>query len=354
MNMKKLALSFALLGCRSVSSSQTKASMNPDEIGLIETYNGAKFREKVKPIECQEGKYESFYLKPTGTFPLPTAEQLGIPPVDGLRIIDAHPQGETFRLDTCFVETEERAIPKRLVSRDTDSYFYVTNITTASTIQGLNSAIFGDYSGFHLSVPGKHKSFDDSFLYETYSMFGAKAADGQPIVAAIKSLNPDKPMDPSEYGVVLLGLFELGDPFSEGCDHGLYKVTKLKMETANLEIGACVHRSVDGFGFVVKEIALSDDHQGLPTNFQAKFTGTALETVFKQKRNHHNDCDSMMLTLPEATYWVTAVDHTGYCNILEGAPSMSQGTNKAKFRIQYSGQAQDVTGSLDVEHFITP
>jgi hypothetical protein len=308
------------------------------------------------PLSCSEGDYTTFYLKPGGLNPLPTPQDLGLPDVADLRIIEANPTGETFRLDVCLVADEEKVEAKRLISHDSDSYFKVLPITGSSTLQNLDKAVFGNYESFFVSVPYKFENFDDTFIYETLSLKGGKTADGQPFVYSISAQGYDNPGVPGEYSTVVLGVWEIGDPFSEGCDHGNYKKASHRLGTGQVDIGACVTKSVDGFRFQVKDILVRDARAGLSEELQAGMTlaGTALDGVLRYKTNHHNDCDSLVLNLSEAQYAFTSVDHTGHCDILEGAPSMSSEDRKAKYRIRYTGVETDVSGSLATPHFMNP
>ena len=146
----------------------------------------------------------------------------------------------------------------------------------------------------------------------------------------------------------------LADPFGQcfsSTSGERYSVKDLVAGSAKLRMHLCT----GGFGtsgtysFTIVGIDIVDGSASLPAPVDTKIADFELNNFVTERRFHHNECNSLVIKLPDATYGIsTHVGIYGFPNCeLPGAPIAPTGDAQfARYRIQYR-DADVVEGDLN-------
>lgn len=145
---------------------------------------------------------------------------------------------------------------------------------------------------------------------------------------------------------VITGQLVMGDPFvGQSCQLGeMIEEEHLILGPSQWNATRC-SRLDDGHTKIYRYIQLKveDQEQGIMADLSLE----ALEKSFVYRLNHHNSCDSLMLTLPQAQIALTYPEVTGCDGVLEGAPlPASQGSKSIRYRILYR-DGTEVSGDAE-------
>ncbi|MGE0172130.1 MAG: hypothetical protein AB7T49_05065 [Oligoflexales bacterium] len=351
----KLLLIFLILanvGCKERASSSASSETNSSNL----------------PLPCPGGgSTQAFTLGKMNPMPSESVVDYGAANMgDVYELKPAEPGGYRVRLDVCIDEVNESVVLMRFLYQmfpgdRTEVMTVDESISEPKEVsfknyliprsfvsdQGLKEAVFGEPK--HLKVTVK---YEDGY---GYLVNGWQDGNTQ-FATAVNGYVNDGLMHVSSRWLIA-GAFEPGDPFKDGpCKDGQYAGSaNFTLGTAKFTMDSCLFPGGgETTGFEVKKLTVEDSNPALTAEQRKPFSfeKESLESVFKYNWDHHNACDSFVLTLPHGTYSATTAANAGCGSILEGAPARTyeDGRRTTLFRIKYGTQTP-VEGELDCLHF---
>ncbi|MGE0172342.1 MAG: hypothetical protein AB7T49_06140 [Oligoflexales bacterium] len=203
--------------------------------------------------------------------------------------------------------------------------------------KGVENAVFGDPSELSLFMPTED---NQGILVQSFK-------DGTTVFTiAARVTEQNGAYDPNST-LLLAGTFEQGNPFvpvdSGPCKEQQFELARtFTMEKAVFKFDGCMFQGGgETLGYEISKIEITDESSELKPEERKtfQFEGAEMTKVFKYRWNHHNGCDSFVLTLPHATYTATAAARTGCASILNGAPvrTIEDESKETMYKFTYKG-----------------
>jgi hypothetical protein len=311
------------------------------------------------PIVCPaESSAEMFSLIPL-KYPLPPSEVVGklMPGVTG---ITPAKDSIALRLDVCWDMNTSDVTLMRILYRSNEygevEVYSGANIKSLK-VENLNDLAFGRPDRFSLLVRSQE---DRGILVR-----GQGNAPENRFVAAV---GVEFPSSSDAYRLIesraLLGIVEVGDAFSGGpCEIGTsFFQSQVNLGSARLLFDLCTFLGGgETTGYTIKKIVVVDKNPLVPAATRGSeqvFEGAALEGALRYKFNHHNACDSFVLSVPalESVYAATSAPAAGCGTSIEGAPErtwdeVGPSAHKAFFRIDYQSKFGEIK-TLERPHYL--
>ncbi len=313
----------------------------------------------LQPISCPAGASSEMFSLVTLNYPSPTPQVLKtlIPGVTGqIQAKDAM----SLRLDICW-DPDTGAISLKRVLFHSYSYgpidVYSEGDSKFLNITHLDNVVFGSPDGFNLLVRGKNK--------HGVLVRGMGEAPEKRFVAAV---GIEFPTQGNSYRLTqseaLIGTIEVGDAFSGGpCKIGTtFTKSQVILEKASLTFDLCTFLGGgETTGYTIEKVVVNDRDPLIPEaqrGLDQVFEKETLKSALRYQYNHHNACDSFVLTVPalNSVYAATSSPSAGCGSPVSGAPirqhdETGPNVRKAIFRIDYKGQP-GMLKALEQPHFL--
>jgi hypothetical protein len=347
----RILLATALLlstACKQRSSSKAKSDQSSDT------------------ATCEDGSQPvSYTLKPID--PMPSASVIDFGDDVPYKLVPHGENSVAARVDICINESEGTAEVARLMLRDNPTRptidARISKSATAIEVDGnvysvpasevqaenVDAAAFGDPSALLIYVPVRDV---DGILIKSWK-------DGELVfTTAVRAMKKDGKLKPNSINLIT-GSFDSGNPFKEGpCKDGQAEFTKtFAFEKVTLKVAGCYYQGGgETMGYDIHKVEVADKSAVLSAEQQENFVleGDKLKEAFKYQWNHHNACDSWVLTLPHAKYAASAGPMAGCGRVLEGAPErdFQEENRDTKYIIRYNN-GTPLEGSVpSCSHFI--
>lgn len=300
------------------------------ELGEPGTADSA-INSDIQPIMCQSGEAFAFTLASPENFQ-PSAANVKLNKNLPWQLQKPQPNSN-IRLDAC-VDGENATLKRVVVREGVNSPQWTAESKDIISAQGLNKALFGDHSGLEIRI--SQKEIGRGLLIKGWQQDNHSFATAVPVGFA----------DDGTYEVYSMsfpaGIISLGDPWGKSpCKRDQeYLTSQFAYGSARFWADVCTFKAGGHTtGYRVHKLSVQDSSARLEASAQKEFTfsGDELPRVLRVKWNHHNACDSFVLTLPHATYAATLSPAAGCGEILPDAPqrNLQDEDGTVHYRVKY-------------------
>ncbi|MGE0173985.1 MAG: hypothetical protein AB7T49_14405 [Oligoflexales bacterium] len=307
--MRYIFIVLFLMGCKTPTA-DNKAMGNLAANAALDIWMHSEDIGTLGPVDCEGGGTElKLALKAAGSVPQPS--QTPFPSWNRVVSVDDS-KDFSIRLDVCYNESSGEASLQRIIQRTTYDYYAIMSVKSDAVVNGLAEAVLGDAST--LKIINRYERWDDADVDNRITIQGfsvgseqlvgvihetkqeAKGGDSYvPFVAENQSYSPP--------GVVV-GKLEPYDPFASelSCDMGPLSNVFVEVEKARIELSVCTSMGNSWSGNYVR-VNVIDNNPSLPDSVRGKKVRV---TEVAKYPFHHNICDSLKLSTPNADYLFTA------------------------------------------------
>ncbi len=212
----------------------------------------------------------------------------------------------------------------------------------------MTAAIFdGDYSNFDYELADVEGSG---------KIIKIMSAGNPVYLSVIMGEYIDSGFEPTSI-LVAVGSLSFGAPETTSCQaHEISGHQEFVLESATFSAELCTFLGGgETLGYRFLSLTVKDQNPALATPIDVKLDGDQLAAAFKYKVNHHNACDSFLLTLPQATYTATSGPNAGCGSVVQGAISRTYDDNRRNtlYQITYGQTSTGIKELANKRHYFS-